>query len=395
MKIVKLQAENVMKLKAITIKPDGNIVKICGENGAGKSAVLDSIMMALAGGKTIPNKPIREGEDNAKIVVQLDNDIVIERTWDGNKTFLLVKSKDGSQFGSPQKMLNQLIGNLSFDPLEFSRLKDKKQVQMLMDLLKIDFEDLDKQRAGCYSERTEAKRHLNELKAQVSDMPKFDPFLKDTETSINELSELLVIANDNNSRLEIHNEKIKNLKLQIKDLQSILKQFEQETLSDKIDTDEITNKMSMLEETNKKIRINQDRFKKDMQIAQDKKEIEQLTDIINGIDDAKKLTLEKAKFPVKGLSFDVDGVSYRGVPFTQASTGEKIKISTAMGLALNPELKVILVRDASLLDEANLQIIASFASANDAQIWLEMVGDENDGSSCIYIEDGMIRGNNE
>ena len=47
MKIIKLQAENIKKLRAIEISPDGPVVKITGKNAAGKSTVLDSISWAL------------------------------------------------------------------------------------------------------------------------------------------------------------------------------------------------------------------------------------------------------------------------------------------------------------------------------------------------------------
>ena len=43
MKIVELRAENVKKLRAVQIKPDGSLVVIGGQNGAGKTSVLDSI----------------------------------------------------------------------------------------------------------------------------------------------------------------------------------------------------------------------------------------------------------------------------------------------------------------------------------------------------------------
>ena len=43
MKILELRAENIKKLVAVEIKPDGNIVEITGKNGAGKTSVLDSI----------------------------------------------------------------------------------------------------------------------------------------------------------------------------------------------------------------------------------------------------------------------------------------------------------------------------------------------------------------
>ena len=43
MKIVQLTAENVKRLTAVSIAPDGNLVQITGRNGQGKASVLDAI----------------------------------------------------------------------------------------------------------------------------------------------------------------------------------------------------------------------------------------------------------------------------------------------------------------------------------------------------------------
>jgi hypothetical protein len=61
-----------------------------------------------------------------------------------------------------------------------------------------------------------------------------------------------------------------------------------------------------------------------------------------------------------------------------------------MGLAANPTLRLILIRDGSLLDKHNLQMVGEMADAADAQVWLERVGE---GEECsVVIEDGGVRG---
>src|SRR3989337_2937510 len=59
MKILKLTAENVKKLRAVEITPTGELVEVTGRNGAGKTSVLDAIWWALAGTKHIQAVPIR------------------------------------------------------------------------------------------------------------------------------------------------------------------------------------------------------------------------------------------------------------------------------------------------------------------------------------------------
>ena len=81
-------------------------------------------------------------------------------------------------------------------------------------------------------------------------------------------------------------------------------------------------------------------------------------------------------------------MEFRSIPFSQASEAEKIKASMAIGLALNPQLRVLLIRDGSLLDSDSLKTIGEMAANADAQIWIERVGDGDEVS--VVIEDGAV-----
>jgi hypothetical protein len=113
------------------------------------------------------------------------------------------------------------------------------------------------------------------------------------------------------------------------------------------------------------------------------------SDAIEAIDDDKQKQLESAKWPVDGLGFSDDGITFGGLPFEQASSAEQLRVAVAIGLALNPTLRVLLIRDGSLLDGDNLEAISEMASEADAQVWLERVGD--DGHCAVVIEDGQIK----
>lgn len=79
-KIIQLNAENVKVLKAIEIKPERNVVELTGKNGQGqgKSSVIDSIIMGILGKKYQPEKPVREGESEANISINIGN-LIIKR----------------------------------------------------------------------------------------------------------------------------------------------------------------------------------------------------------------------------------------------------------------------------------------------------------------------------
>ena len=58
-------------------------------------------------------------------------------------------------------------------------------------------------------------------------------------------------------------------------------------------------------------------------------------------------------------------------------------------MALNPALKIILIKDGSLLDEEGIKTVTEIAKGKDYQLWIECV---KDSPGCgIYIEDGEIK----
>ncbi|MBN2133639.1 MAG: hypothetical protein JW741_29325, partial [Sedimentisphaerales bacterium] len=119
------------------------------------------------------------------------------------------------------------------------------------------------------------------------------------------------------------------------------------------------------------------------------KESAALSDSIDQIDADKAALLAEAEWPVPGLGFDEGGVTLNGLPFEQASSAEQLRVSVAMGLAVNPTLRILLIRDGSLLDADGLRMVAELAAERDGQVWIERVGE---GAECsVVIEDGAIK----
>ncbi len=429
MKIIELQSENVKRLKAVRIKPDGSLVQITGKNGAGKTSVLDSITMALAGGDAIPEKPIREGESKAKVVVDL-GDIKVTRTWTGNdKTYLAVETKEGAKYPSPQALLDKLTGRLSFDPLAFARMEGKKQVETLRQLTGIDFSQVNKEREEVCSERSQVNREIKNLEGRLNALPDVDA--PDDEVDISSIMEEMDKAqrtkecnnekrqsfydlqkehNNYIAKAESINLSISDIEIQIDKLHDQIKYLNE----GKDECHRLTNetagqlkamhaeikalvdpnmsiyaeKMKQAHEVNKAVQAKKAQLAVAAEIATKKDLADTLTAKIEGIDKEKEAILSQAKFPISGLSFDESGVLFNGIPFSQASSAEQLRVSVAIGLALNPKIRVILIRDGSLLDEDNLKIIAEMAEANDAQVWIEKVADGK--SAGIIISDGEV-----
>ena len=84
-----------------------------------------------------------------------------------------------------------------------------------------------------------------------------------------------------------------------------------------------------------------------------------------------------------------EGVTYGDVPLEQASSSEQLRVSVAIGLALNPKVKVLLVRNGNMLDDDGVRALGEMAEAAGAQVWMEWVTANADGVT-VMIEDGTV-----
>lgn len=401
MKIIQLTASNVKRLKAVEITPDGTLQVIGGRNAQGKSSVLDAIWLALGGGKAGKETtlPIRDGESKASVTLDL-GDLVVTRSWTQKGTTLKVTSKDGAVYGSPQKMLDELVGRLSFDPLEFTRLSAREQRDALLDLvdLDVDVDALDAERAEVFAQRTEVGRQGK----AIGDV-QVDDDLPAEEQSAGAIIQQIREAEDHNREVESYREqhstaerRCDEIAAQIRELQDRLQRMEEDRdaahkylLANSLhDTSPLESQLATVEETNAQIRANNGQRAHAARKAELRDRYNALTERLTELDEQKAQTLASATFPVPGLGFDEHGVTFQGVPFSQASSAEQIRVSLAMAMALNPKLRVLRIKDGSLLDEDTLAAIREQVAGNDFQLWLERVGDADEGA--VIIEDGAV-----
>uniref|UniRef100_A0A6H1ZFW2 Putative ATPase domain containing protein n=1 Tax=viral metagenome TaxID=1070528 RepID=A0A6H1ZFW2_9ZZZZ len=402
MKIISLEVQNVKRIKAVRIEPDGNLIIIGGDNGQGKTSVLDSITYALAGKSAQPSKPVRDGEEKATTEIDL-GDFVVKRTItaSGGGT-LTVTAANGARFASPQSMLDKLVGKLSFDPLEFSRMRPAEQAKVLRDLVGLDLSGLDTERQQAYDARTEVNRDVKRLRSQFESMPEGDPTAEGVSVSAL-ADELEAVRERNRERIAINEAilaterdreevlaKIEELKERAALMANEIKALDVEAqkAGNKEPTEEIVSKIKGAEEINRAVDAAFERKKVLHELKKSDVRSEELTERIEEIDAKKESAIAAASFPVSGLGVSDDGVTYNGIPFEQASSAEQLRVSVAIGLALNPDLKVLLVRDGSLLDSTNLGMVRKMAEDADAQVWIERVG--KTGEVSVVIEDGEV-----
>lgn len=423
MKIIKLQASNIKKLTAVSITPDGNIITLAGDNGAGKSSVLDAIAYALGGTSDVCEQPIRRGASNAEVVCELEG-LTVTRKFSATGTTLRVENTDGVQ-RSPQAILDTLVGNLAFDPLEFSRKKDAEQAETLRKLVGIDFTKLEAEKTRVYNERLLVGREVDVLNGKLSGTVTFAGVPAE-EVSITEALEKKNAAAARNKSNEIERDILQKIQedqsratseririegdiaiteARLAKLRADLEKSvthaaylagewkrQHEIVSNRTDEDVKVFDAQILEaeKINNVVRANKAHASQVAEYRLKSNAYETYTALLVSIEAEKCKLLAAAKFPLPGLGFsESGGVTYNGFPFAQASDGEKLRVSVAIGMALNPKLRVIFIRDGSLLDQKGLATIAELAKENHYQVWIEDA--RSSDPTAVVIEDGQIK----
>ena len=439
MRINELHVEAVKRIKVvdITCDKDEDVIVIGGNNAQGKTSVLDSIMYGLAGGKTIPDKPVRDGEERAEIRLDIGNFIITRTMKQGGGTHLKVETKDGMQPKQPQATLSKLCGPISFDPLEFARMKPKDQLATLRELLDIDTSNLDQAIATAFTERTEVKKELARVDAEIASKD-FQPGLEHVDVAklsedIEKATQLNHSATSWRSAIERITEDCKGLQKDLDDLaEAKIKAAEEAEEAHRqvdlrlknqldnvdhqivrtndsidaagvskkeyeskleafaeIDTKTMRDALANAETVNNHVRMEQEASDLKDEAAKLQATVTELTTQLDVKRKAKDEMLSKVEYPIDGLTMGEDGLLWNGQPFEQASSAESTRVSVALGMANNPQLRVMLIRDGSLLDENSLEEIRKMAKGKDYQIWIERVGDSDD--NAIVIEDGGVR----
>lgn len=437
-RIIQLTAESFKRLHAVSITPSGNVVQITGRNGAGKSSVIDAIWATLGGGAAQPDQPIRRGEKKAQVKIDL-GEYVVTRQWTKASTYLTITAANGSTITSPQKLLDKMVGQLTFDPLAFTRMKPREQAEALRRIVKLDFSTIDKSRAAAFDQRTAVNRDVARCEAEVKGIPFPAADTPDAEVSPAELTaqiaeitakneaadaakrahenarearmraELALASHrDNQDRIIAEEDaamaamKARHNKLRAerntaidreadavvkaKDIEAGL--AEMAVSAERADPQAIQQKLDAVAAMNIKVRQKLTRTAKAAALKAAEKKAAAFTAEIERLDREKEKLLASAKMPVAGLEFTDDGVLLNGLPFTQASGAEQLRVSFAMGMADNPALRIMSTRDGNVLDSQGMKLLAELADEHDMQVWIERV---TDGEKIgVVIEDGHV-----
>lgn len=450
MKIVRLTAENVKRLSAVEIAPDGNVVVIGGKNGQGKSSCLDSIVYALRGGRSIPSHVVRDGTEKAEIIIQTDSGLVVRRIIRANGTISLeVRQVDSegmeTKVVSPQGLLDKLIGEIAFDPLAFTRLRPAEQVAMLSEVVKLNLGPIDAEIQAAFDSRKEVARKVRDAEGSLRALPHHDDVGTEERSAAKLAAKVREIAEENASRQKVAEEvqrakssaaeaeakakeavatfqsiveegkaevaRIEKLleetRARYRDRATAAKELAAEATSkaksalaaanglasraipEEVSDSEVQQQIQEIDTYNAKVRDNVAYHRQSEELELLKKKNEELDERVQSLRDKRLQMMADAKWPIEGLGFGDDGVTYKNRPFHVLSSAEQLRISTAIAFSTGNKLPIAMIRDGSLLDDDSLAEVAKIAAKYDGQVWIERV---STGEECsVVIEAGSIK----
>ena len=414
--IKNIKITDFKNLNAISSEfPESGMLMLFGKNGAGKSAYMTATQV-LFKGKSLLGKYrtdfIKEGKNKATIKGTIINQETGERieitrviTQD-NKLKTKFKSSMGRQLN--ETVIKSLISDKAFDPQKLKDASGKEMAQILQELAGLDFSELDEKYAEVYDERRMIGREKKQLEGALSEFMDIEPVEAVEVSELYQEKEKIEKYNreiDNQiyekesveEELDDIKVEIKNLTKQLKDLKekkkeftASLKAYTDKPIPEKKSVDKIVNQIEEAGSINERAKMYQEYQEKEKAFEESEQKYEECTQQLEDLQHEKEELVQESNLPLKDLSFDPDkGALYKGRAFNTFSNGERLLIAIKLAQAYQPELRLIYIQDASILDDTNLKMLKKIKE--DFQLIVEVPReDEGTIKDFILLEDGEI-----
>lgn len=403
-KITSFEAENVKRVKAVTIIPaaDGLTV-IGGRNAQGKTSVLDAIAWALGGDKFRPGHPQRDGSVlPPRLRVLLSNGLVVERR--GKNSELYVTDPSGRKAG--QTLLNSFIEQLALDLPKFMAASGREKAQTLLRIIGLgeQVDELERRGKTLYNERLALGR-IADQKAKFAKEMTFYPNVPEEPLSAAELiaqQQDILARNGENQRKRQRRDELKRTldtaEAQLAELTRRCEQLREDyriastDAADLLDqsTAELEENIRTIEQTNAKVRANLDKARAEADAQKLADEYAALTAQIEDVQREKLALLNGADMPLPGLSVTDGELTYNGQPWDCMSSSEQLIAATSIVRRLNPECGFVLLDRLEAMDTDTLAAFGRWLEGEGLQAIATRV---STGGECqIIIEDGEVAG---
>ncbi len=429
MKVEEVKIKEYKVLNDVDFSPNGQNVLIIGENGLGKSTIIQFIEIALGKQTNIP--PQAQGEG------------VVVVNKDGSKYTLKVKIKDGKSVitvitdaglkDNRKGAIASLVGPIEFDIenfIQLSRTKTgrKEQVEIVKSFFPIETQEEIRKYENSLKveedERTEIGRDRDRLHGSIESNPlKNQDLGKYKFVDITAISEELKKANEHNAeiskieeRKKSRTEAIEKDKKSVSEKQTEIEKKKKEIkeLEDKI---EQANQLICIEEAKNtkadewlKVNVIKPIEEFETTIKNATETNNQYNDAQALIKDMKKLELLKSEYgeqtvkieltrqsiadtirdiglPVDGLTFDEEKLIYNGLPVHPESQSESeiMELGAKLKFCENPDLGILLLERTesigkkrwedilNMCREKGWQIIGEFVKRGQEELQIEIM----------------------
>jgi len=402
MRIQKVKIDKFKVLDGFEADLNGANIFLVGENGVGKSSVMQFIEIALGRTDNIPPDAIGKGE----VVTDKDgNKHTFKVELTGGKPKVTVITQDGLKDTS-KSAIKSIVGTIGFDVNEFVRLSEtsegrKEQVKLYKSLLSQEIIDeinrLEQKVQLAYTDRTEINRKIKTLDGFIKESPLYGHELKTDKVDVSELQEKLKAATEVNNKIEQVSERIAirtasiekdsteiaELEAKIQLLRGLVAENQKlnteasEWLKNnqKVDTETLRTKINNASTINSMADQSAELKVKMEQLANLQEQSQDYTVLIETSRQSISDAIKDMDSPINGLLFDDEGLVYNGIPVSAASlsTSEIIHLGIKIKMAQNPELGVLCVEHGESLGSARLKEILDVADKNNWQVIMEQV----------------------
>jgi predicted ATP-dependent endonuclease of OLD family len=433
-KVLNILVENFKNIEKTEVDFAGRSAIIIGKNGAGKSSLIQAICSPIDS-NYIPAKPVKKGEERGSIELTIGGSLHGEdETYTLGLHFsekhkkgrITVTNGQGEKVNGGKQFISDIVGNIGFDIQEFIKLGvtssggiskpgTQEQIEILKKLMPRDIlkqmHDLDKEFKDVYEARADVNRDILHAKSKleshdfsqedleryselvntegiVSKMTNIEKELEKYNKVFSTVDSLLDSIPLKQERLALLEEKVEALHAEITaDIDKLDKGESWLSNKTKPSIEAMNIELSSANDHNNKVK--EVKALEDSQIAirllQESSEAN--TERLDKIKREKKQIFSSSPLPVKGLTFDEEGIYFKGLPFVEGQhpSSTIISIGAKIGMALNPNLRMLVIKDGSLLDKKTLKWLVTQCEKENYQLFVEMVAD-NEEVEIEFIE---------
>ena len=140
---------------------------------------------------------------------------------------------------------------------------------------------------------------------------------------------------------------------------------------------ELRKQIGWADEQNKKANNYEQYLKAQTAYNEKKEKYDALDQQIEKLRNDKDIMIKSAKMPIENMIFtEKDWIVINWIPFSQHSTWQQLIMACKIATFTNPDLKVIVIKDWSLLDDKSVEEISKFAEENEYQVYMEIVNEQ-------------------